>query len=728
VSNEASGNGVGATTRELTAGQKLFNRFTLKRTLGRGGMGIVWLARDDELERDVALKFLPDLIIHDRAVLSDLKRETRRSLELTHKNIVRIYDFVHDDVSGCISMEYVDGDTLSNLRADKPHKVFETTELKEWVSELCDALDYAHSHARIVHRDLKPANLMVNQRGDLKVADFGIARSLSDSMSMLTTESGKSGTLLYMSPQQLDGERGDHLDDVYSLGASIYELLTSRPPFYSGNVDRQIREKVPPSMTQRRKELEVEGEQIGEAWEEVVRKCLAKDRMKRPQSVTEVAHQLEIQSPKTRRAAQDGPVQPSKWGSVLGAVVIILMIAAGGWYFGFYRNSTNAPTAVTSGVAPAAATPAPTTAAAPPIPAAPAVGGFAVDTSPSGATVTLAGRDAGKTPATFKDILPGKYPMRLVLDGYDPIEKEVEVKENEFTNLGAITLLRAKAVIELSSVPSGARVFLDGTQIGTTPMRRNDLTPGEATYVLFLEGYLPRQVRVSLDPKQIFKKEVPLMTVAPMYAGTIHEKYGYNYSVPLTITLASDLKSGTMTQSGKRGDFVVKFTGVWEGTALHAVTGEVISQPSAIQWTPEGFTLHFADSGRSGSYECVAGGKTYIADLSAQSASTAKTSSIYKGTIDKYGSSPRPLTISLSADRKSGTMTQTSKYGDLVVRFNGFLDGSTLRAVTDEVISKPKNIKWDPESFTLRFEEDGRSGSYECSAGGHTYTAQLSAP
>src|SRR5437660_9064453 len=179
----------GQTIRGLAAGQKLFGRYTLVKILGRGGTGIVWLARDDELERDVALKFLPDLIIHDRAVLSDLKRETRRSLELTHKNIVRIYDFVHDDVSGCISMEYVDGDTLSNLRADKPHKVFETTELKEWVSELCDALDYAHSHARIVHRDLKPANLMVNQRNDLKVADFGIARSLSDSMSKLTTES-----------------------------------------------------------------------------------------------------------------------------------------------------------------------------------------------------------------------------------------------------------------------------------------------------------------------------------------------------------------------------------------------------------------------------------------------------------------------------------------------------------------------------------------------------------
>ncbi|HWY49920.1 MAG TPA: serine/threonine-protein kinase [Chthoniobacterales bacterium] len=732
MSNAAPGNGLDATARELTVGQKLFNRYTLKRTLGRGGMGIVWLARDEELERDVALKFLPDLIIHDRAVLGDLKRETRRSLELTHKNIVRIYDFVHDDVSGCISMEYVDGDTLSNLRADKPHKVFEPKELKEWVSELCDALDYAHNHARIVHRDLKPSNLMVNQRGDLKVADFGIARSLSDSMSMLTTETGKSGTLLYMSPQQLDGERGDHLDDVYSLGASIYELLTSRPPFYSGNIDRQIREKVAPSMTQRRKDLEVEGGPIDEAWEEVVRKCLAKDRTKRPQSITEIARQLEVPSPKTRRGAHDAPAQPGKWGSVIGAVMIISMIAAGGWYFGFYRNFTKAPTAVTSEVAPAAAQPASTTAAAPPIPAAPAVGGFVVDTSPSGATVTLAGKDVGKTPATFKDIRPGRYPMRLVLDGYDPIEKEVEVKENEFTNLGSITLSRAKAVMELSSEPSGAKVFLNGALIGTTPMRREDLTPGEATYVLFLEGYLPREVKASLDPRQIFKKEVPLMAIASMYAGTIHEKNNYNsftpYSVPLTITLASDLKSGTMTQSGKRGDFVVRFNGVWEGTELHAVTGDVISQPSAIKWTPEAFTLRFAEDGKRGSYLCVGEGKTYSADLSAESANAATASSIYKGTIDKYSSSPRPLTINLSADRKSGTMTQSSKSGDVVVRFNGVWDGAILHAVTDEVLSKPANIKWDPESFTLRFEAGGRSGSYECKAEGHTYTAQLSAP
>src|SRR5437667_10287427 len=106
----------GQTIRGLADGQKLFGRYTLQRTLGRGGMGVVWLARDDELERPVALKFLPELVATDRVMLADLKRETRKSLELTHTNIVRIYDFISDDSSAAISMEHVEGDTFANMR------------------------------------------------------------------------------------------------------------------------------------------------------------------------------------------------------------------------------------------------------------------------------------------------------------------------------------------------------------------------------------------------------------------------------------------------------------------------------------------------------------------------------------------------------------------------------------------------------------------------------------
>ena len=295
---------LGQTIRGFKSGQKVFRRYTLVRILGRGGMGVVWLAKDEELDRDVALKFLPDLVVHDVAVLDELKRETRRSLQLTHHNIVRIHDFVQDAESACISMEYVDGPTLSALRVEQPSRVFEVEKLAPWVEQICEALQYAHQHARIVHRDIKPANLMLNGRGNLKVADFGIARSLSDSVSMLTMARGTSGTLAYMSPQQLDGERASNLDDVYSLGATLYELATSKPPFHSGGIERLIREKTPASLAAKREELGVgSNNRIPGQWEQTIAACLAKDPAARPQTALEVRDRL-------RAAPRPSPTTP----------------------------------------------------------------------------------------------------------------------------------------------------------------------------------------------------------------------------------------------------------------------------------------------------------------------------------------------------------------------------------------------------------------------------------
>ena len=302
---------LGQTIRGFTPGQKILNRYTFGRILGRGGMGVVWLAHDDDMEREVALKFLPELIVHDRGVLDDLKRETRRSLVLTHHHIVRIYDFVQGPECACISMEYVDGATLSSLRVDQPDKVFEVTTLAPLIEEVCAALDYAHVQARIVHRDLKPSNVMVNAKGEVKVADFGIARSLTDSVSMLTMgRSGTSGTLVYMSPQQLDGEHVSELDDIYSLGATIYELLTGKPPFFSGQLDRLVREKVPPPMAARRADLGVTSQAtIPSQWEETIAACLAKDPAARPQSAQQLKERL-LSPPRPPMVTFPTPVTP----------------------------------------------------------------------------------------------------------------------------------------------------------------------------------------------------------------------------------------------------------------------------------------------------------------------------------------------------------------------------------------------------------------------------------
>src|SRR5438552_1656679 len=256
---------------------------------------------------------------------------------MTHPHIVRIHDFIHDERSGCISMEYIDGETLSNLRAEKEQKIFEPDEIATWISQLCDALDYAHNHAKVVHCDLKPANLMVNQRGDLKVADFGIARSLGDSVSQLTMEQGRSGTLIYMSPQQLNGERCTHLDDIYSLGASVYELLTSKPPFYSGNIDRQICERIAPSMTERRKELDIEPALVPKVWEDAVAACLAKDPSRRPQSAAEVAQRLELAPGQIRTRRAPGK-NSSRKALLVGAIATLSILVLAGLYVGVLKR------------------------------------------------------------------------------------------------------------------------------------------------------------------------------------------------------------------------------------------------------------------------------------------------------------------------------------------------------------------------------------------------------
>ena len=325
------------TSRELVSGQKVFGRYTLIKVLGRGGMGVVWLARDEELERDVALKFLPTLMMQDHAAFDDLKRETKRCLELTHPHIVRIHDFIHDERSGCISMEYVDGETLSNLRAEKERRVFEPDEIAAWISQLCEALNYAHHHAHVIHCDLKPANLMVNQHGSLKVSDFGIARNLTDSVSRLTAQQGRGGTLIYMSPQQLNGKRCTHLDDIYSLGATIYELLASKPPFYSGNIDRQICERIAPSMTERRKELDIEPASVASIWEDALAACLAKDPSRRPQSAAEVAQRLQLTSPPTGTRVAPAH-RANRKPLVIGGIAMLSILALAGLYLGMLKR------------------------------------------------------------------------------------------------------------------------------------------------------------------------------------------------------------------------------------------------------------------------------------------------------------------------------------------------------------------------------------------------------
>lgn len=265
-------------------------RFTLTRALGRGGMGEVWLAQDERLHEPVALKFLPAEVRADATALDDLRRETARSHKLSHPNIIRIHDLHEDAGNAFISMEFVDGHTLAAYRVEQPTRVLSWEFLRPLVLQLCAALDYAHGE-KVIHRDLKPANVMLDSKWRLKLADFGIAATVSDSVSRVSHRHATSGTLPYMSPQQLTGKRPTVTDDIYALGATLYELLTSKPPFHTGDLTHQVLNEPPEPMMERLAALEIQNE-IPPEVAAVVMACLAKDPAQRPQTAAAVAEWL----------------------------------------------------------------------------------------------------------------------------------------------------------------------------------------------------------------------------------------------------------------------------------------------------------------------------------------------------------------------------------------------------------------------------------------------------
>lgn len=308
-------------------------RFTLIKELGRGGMGVVWLAQDTNLGEQVALKFLPPEVCHDPVALNDLRRETVRSHRLTHPNIIRIHDF-HQQADGVafISMEYVDGMTLNGWRLQQAKQVFTWEQLAPLVKQLCAALEYAHGEG-VIHRDLKPANVMMDRKGRVKLADFGIAAVVTDSMSRVSVRSSTGGTLAYMSPQQLRGQRPTVADDVYALGATLYELLTGRPPFYTGDITHQVLHESPTPVPERALQLGIDTA-ITESVASVIMACLAKEPEQRPQSAQAVAVWLSSEAIAVSSLALEEVPTPRRrsglwWALGIGTAAILALVIAG---------------------------------------------------------------------------------------------------------------------------------------------------------------------------------------------------------------------------------------------------------------------------------------------------------------------------------------------------------------------------------------------------------------
>ena len=254
----------------------LSDRYIILSLLGRGGLGTVYLARDTQLEKTVALKVLPKEVATDLRAIEMMKEEVRIAQDLRHENIGAVYNFEVDTEkqASFIVMEFVDGVDLHTLLGRMPKRRFSLIVVAHILQGCAEALDYAHSK-RIIHRDVKPKNIIMRRDGVVKMLDFGIARRLSETMSRISREP-VAGTPTYMSPEQLSGRGIDRRSDIYSLGVMTYELLTGSTPFPASGV--QLAYQVLHKPIQPLKAINlVDGNiKIAKSLTDVLKKCLAK--------------------------------------------------------------------------------------------------------------------------------------------------------------------------------------------------------------------------------------------------------------------------------------------------------------------------------------------------------------------------------------------------------------------------------------------------------------------
>ncbi len=292
----------------ITKGQKINDRYEIIKSIGEGGMANVYLAHDLILDRDVAIKVLRGDLAGDEKFVRRFQREALAASSLSHPNIVEMYDVGEDNGSYYIVMEYINGKTLKQLI--KKRGALSLSETIDIMLQLTDGVDHAHA-SYIIHRDLKPQNIMIQDNGEVKITDFGIAMALNNTQ--LTQTNSVMGSVHYLPPEQASGKGATVKSDIYSLGIMLFELLTGTLPFKGENAVeiafKQIKDDIPSV-----REINPE---IPQSLENVVLKATAKNPKNRYASAKEMHDDLEtVLSPSRKSEPRLGFKYPEHEGDI----------------------------------------------------------------------------------------------------------------------------------------------------------------------------------------------------------------------------------------------------------------------------------------------------------------------------------------------------------------------------------------------------------------------------
>jgi serine/threonine-protein kinase len=269
----------------LTPGDVLEGRYKYLKKIGKGAFGTVLLMEDTVVQEQLVLKFLNPNVSQDEEMMKRFVHELRYSRKITHRNVIRIYDFLFIRGNYAISMEYFPSHTLGNEVNDKPLQVAKAV---RFATDIATGMAVAHQSG-IIHRDLKPANVLIDDTGLVKIVDFGVAAAQHQGDTQLTKTGYVIGSPKYMAPEQILGKKVDERADVYSLGVMLYEMLTGEPPYHRGDhmavMYQHVQGKAKPP-------IEVNAG-IPPGLSEIVMKAMSVDKTRRFQNMDEMRSALE---------------------------------------------------------------------------------------------------------------------------------------------------------------------------------------------------------------------------------------------------------------------------------------------------------------------------------------------------------------------------------------------------------------------------------------------------